>query len=272
MDIIMDENDVKIENEDGESQSNNAKTGPIKDVNDILEYINRLISNAERRGDEYIILTSYRIHKDLNLRGSYPEVCSAMRMAIRRGDVILRECTPSDYSTLEIKYVLRTVKKKNQPSSKTPLEVIDEIASKALNYADATFTAIRYMIVLVLGAILLVVGVNLPTAIPIEVWGGRETAFMILTVIGGILFVAAEVSIFVYLNSLPVGTGAWFRSYANKARYAFSLTMVGVVVNAVCLICVSDGRRITASLLTAFVILSATFIAQAILCGIRVKK
>lgn len=262
MDIIVDEFNVKTDDDDnGEN-------------NEILTYVNKLISDAEKRGDEYIIITAKRVHDDLNLRGNYPEVCEAMRLAQRRGDVILKEVSPSDYSTLEIKYVLRTVKKTTNAAPRTPLDIIDAYANKALHYADVTFTVLRYMLCVVFGIALVLVGVNIvnPANFPIAVWGGREIWFMILTVMGGILFLSSEISTFIYLASIPKSTGAWLKSYASKVRYAFSFCMVGVVVSTVCLIAVDGGRVASCSLLIAFAIMAATFIAQAMLCGLRSNK
>jgi hypothetical protein len=273
MDIIIEESDVKEKTSAEEERDPLNK--PIDDTDEIFAYVNRLISNAEKRGDEFIIITAERIHTDLNLRGDYPAVCDAMRRAIRRGDVILHEVSPDDYSTLEIKYVLRTVKKSVPAGHKNPLDVIDDIANKALSYADASFTIVRYMLCVVFGLGLIIAGINVIGAcnnLPITVWNASAVWFLVLVIIGGILFVSAEIATFIYLVSLPRGTGVWFRNYASKVRYAYSLSAVGVVISAICLGCIGAGRVVSGTLLVGFIILAVTFIAQAILCGMKVKN
>ena len=196
-----------------------------------------------------------------------------MRMAIRRGDVILKEASPYDYSTLEVKYILRTIKK--AAPRKGTMRTLDDMATKAWHYADASFTIIRYLLCVVFGLAMLVIGVNIVGAtgnFPIQTWDAGAVWFMILVIIGGILFVAAEVSTFVYLASIPRGSGIWLRNHANNSRYVFSLCMIGVVVSAVCLGCISGGKVVSCSLLIAFSVLSATFIAQAIMCGLKASK
>ena len=75
-------------------------------VTEIEEYINKILKEAEKRGEVNIILTSGNIHKELGLKNRMPMVCNAMYSVMRKRDSIVSS-TPSGYSsTIQIKYTL----------------------------------------------------------------------------------------------------------------------------------------------------------------------
>ena len=83
--------------------------GMGKDTNkittdDIRQYILELKLSAKNSGKNHIILKSGEIHKALKLKNAMPQVCNAMRQAMREIDVVLHTTPSGNSSTIEIKY------------------------------------------------------------------------------------------------------------------------------------------------------------------------
>ena len=82
------------------TRSKNASTA------DILNYIEELKEDARKSGKKIIVLRSGDIHSEMGLQSALPQVCNAMRKAMKDNDIILHT-TPSGYSsTIEIQYSL----------------------------------------------------------------------------------------------------------------------------------------------------------------------
>lgn len=58
-------------------------------VDDIEDYILRLLSDAKKNGLKELVLRAGQIHTDLNLKQCITLVCSAMKKVFKQGDKIL---------------------------------------------------------------------------------------------------------------------------------------------------------------------------------------
>lgn len=71
----------------------------------VKDYINNKIMEAKQEGANFIILTSYDIAKNINLRNRFPLICNAMKSNEFKYEILSE--TPSGYSsTLKIKYFI----------------------------------------------------------------------------------------------------------------------------------------------------------------------
>ena len=85
------------ENNDGEK---NATTAQVR------QYIVEKLNAAKRDGKKSISIVARDIHRELNLKQSYPTVCSAMRQCMSGKDIIVHT-TPSGFSsTFEVEFFL----------------------------------------------------------------------------------------------------------------------------------------------------------------------
>ncbi len=85
------------ENNNGEK---NATTAEVR------QYIVDKLNAAKREGKKSISIVARDIHHELNLKQSYPTVCSAMRQCMSGKDIIVHT-TPSGFSsTFEVEYYL----------------------------------------------------------------------------------------------------------------------------------------------------------------------
>lgn len=86
--------------------SANKKITKKTSTSDILEYIEELKEDSRKEGKKIIVLRSGNIHTEMGLHNALPQVCNAMRQAMKDSDVVLHT-TPSGYSsTIEIQYSL----------------------------------------------------------------------------------------------------------------------------------------------------------------------
>ena len=85
------------------NQLSNQESNKIT-TKDIRQYILELKRDAKEKGESAIVLKSGNIHKDLNLKGSLPKVCNAMRQSMNEGDIVLHTTPSGNSSTIKIKY------------------------------------------------------------------------------------------------------------------------------------------------------------------------
>lgn len=98
-DAFDDDWDIKISHEEQTPPKQKKITTAA-----IRSYILTLIEKAKKEGKASITIIARDIHKDLELKRSYPMVCNAMKQCLKKGDKIIH-ITESGYSsTLEIKY------------------------------------------------------------------------------------------------------------------------------------------------------------------------
>ena len=91
---------MKEKKQDTEQESTKITT------EDIRRYIISLITTAKNAGKSCIILRSGDIHKELMLKNAMPQVCNAMRQAMKEGDVVVHTTPSGNSSTIEIQYNL----------------------------------------------------------------------------------------------------------------------------------------------------------------------
>lgn len=82
------------------------KEGNKMSTAEIKEYIQEIKTRAKEAGKTSIILISGDIHKDLNLKKSWPIVCNAMWQCMGPLDAVLHTTPSGQSSTIEIEYKL----------------------------------------------------------------------------------------------------------------------------------------------------------------------
>ena len=98
---VLEEQVAMLMNE--KPQTLDQETSKIS-TDDIRHYILELKKVAKERGNNFIVLKSGDIHKDLNLKSRMPQVCNAMRQSMNEGDIVLHTTPSGNSSTIEIKY------------------------------------------------------------------------------------------------------------------------------------------------------------------------
>ena len=71
---------------------------------EVRQYIVDKLDAAKREGKKSISIVARDIHKELNLKQSYPTVCSAMRQCMNDKDIIVHTTPKGNSSTFEVEY------------------------------------------------------------------------------------------------------------------------------------------------------------------------
>jgi hypothetical protein len=102
--------------------------------------------------------------------------------------------------------------------------------------------------------------------------GGREIAFIVLVVLGGILTLSAEISLFMFICFKPKKNGLWFRNSMNKYLVASVIYLAVALALALAFALAPGGKNVTLSLAVAFGILGFTYLFEALACALRYKN
>lgn len=78
-----------------------------KTVEDIRNYIDKLLKQAKSRGEDYIDLVSGDIHKQLGMKNRMPQVCRIMYEKMQAGDKVIHTTPSGKSSTIKIRYYLK---------------------------------------------------------------------------------------------------------------------------------------------------------------------
>ncbi|OIQ10643.1 hypothetical protein MTCOM_05780 [Moorella thermoacetica] len=78
-----------------------------KTADDIRKYIDKLLQEAKRRGEDYIDLVSGDIHKQLGMKNRMPQVCRIMYEKMQAGDKVIHTTPSGKSSTIKIRYYLK---------------------------------------------------------------------------------------------------------------------------------------------------------------------
>ena len=87
-----------------EKQEAPQKGGNKIGTKEIRDYIQSLKNTAKEKGESFVILKSGDIHRDLDLKSAWTQVCNAMRQSMKEGDVVLHTTPSGNSSTIEIQF------------------------------------------------------------------------------------------------------------------------------------------------------------------------
>ncbi len=72
----------------------------------IREIVSEKLRSARTRGDDFCVLISGDIHKEMKLENRMPAVCSVMKQLMGPNDQILHTTPKGNISTIKINYQL----------------------------------------------------------------------------------------------------------------------------------------------------------------------
>lgn len=78
-----------------------------KTADDVRNYIDKLLQEAKRRGEDYIDLVSGDIHNQLGMKNRMHQVCRIMYEKMQAGDKVIHTTPSSMSSTIKIRYYLK---------------------------------------------------------------------------------------------------------------------------------------------------------------------
>ena len=101
----LEEMELTTETSEKDFASNSSEVTKVT-TNTVRLHIENKLSTAKKEGKKSITIIARDIHKELQLKQSYPTVCSAMKQCMGEKDIIVHT-TPSGFSsTFEVEYFI----------------------------------------------------------------------------------------------------------------------------------------------------------------------